>query len=257
VSAAALATLIVALATPPLLRAWWSHRSSNPVRRGVARAAELGCFHCHGFQGSEGIAEPAGGEVPSWSGGVWMMYVEDPAEVRQFILDGVSVRRAHSASATAEREAAAIRMPAYREVLRGTDLEDLTAAFLVLSGMRGPGEGTAARRGLEIARERGCFGCHGPAGSGGLPNPRSFAGFVPGWYGADFRDMVRDRREFDAWLTTGTLERLEDNPLAARFLRRQRVRMPAYRALSDADRDALWAYVRWLGATGGGVRGEE
>jgi hypothetical protein len=65
--------------------------------------------------------------------------------------------------------------------------------------------------------------------------------------------MVRDRGEFDSWVTKGSVERLRRHPLASRFLRRQLVRMPAYADLSVADRDALWSYARWLSDTRGGL----
>ena len=131
--------------------------------------------------------------------------------------------------------------------------EDLVAAYKVLSGMSAPAEDSPAGRGYQTARTWGCFSCHGPGGSGGLPNPGSFTGFIPGWYGADFRDMVRGREEFTSWIRDGAIPRLTRNPLALYFMRRQRIRMPRYRSLqSDAVQD-LWSYVRWLEDTGGGA----
>ena len=136
------------------------------------------------------------------------------------------------------------------------NLEDLTAAFKVLSGMVAPPSDTPGGRGLDRARTWGCFACHGPAGSGGLPNPGSFTGFIPGWHGADFQDMVRDRTEFDTWITKGSIPRLAANPVATHFMSRQRIKMPAYRNFAKADLDDLWAYSRWLDRTGGGIRKE-
>ena len=248
---------IVAVSLPVLLRAWWSMRASNPVRRGVRLARDLGCFSCHGPLGAGGLADPTAtiGEVPAWSGGTWMMYVNSDEQIRQFILDGVSHARRESPAAAAERERLTIRMPAYRGWVDDRDVDDLVAAFKVLSRMSAPAEGSAARRGLALAERWGCAACHGPAGSGGLANPGSFAGFVPGWYGADFGDLVRDRAEFDAWIREGSIPRLTERPLASYYLERQRLRMPAYRDLATGELDDLWAYVQWLGETGGGHRG--
>ena len=92
-----------------------------------------------------------------------------------------------------------------------------------------------------------------PGGSGGFPNPGSFAGFVPGWYGADFKDLVRDRSEFDGWVRTGTSQRLAKNRAAVYFMSRQKIGMPDYRTFTDADLDALWSYTRWLAGTEGGT----
>ena len=96
----------------------------------------------------------------------------------------------------------------------------------------------------------------GSAGSGGLPNPGSFTGYVPGWYGADFGELVRDRQEFDGWIRDGTIPRLARHPIAGYFLERQRVPMPAYRDMTTGELDNLWAYFQWLEETDGGHRGE-
>jgi len=250
--------VVLGLATlPATFRAAWRWRSSNPVRRGIARAEELGCFSCHGVRGAgPGLPDPGLPDkpVPAWAGGEWMMLVEDDAAIRQTILDGISRERAASESAAAERAARELAMPAYRRVLQGSDVEDLIAAFKVLSGMSVAPAGTPAREGQELARRHGCFRCHGAAGSGGLPNPGSLTGFIPGWYGPDFRDLVRDRGEFEAWIRDGKLERLERHPVASRFLGRQRISMPRY-AFSAAELDALWAYAGWLAESEGGSAG--
>ena len=204
--------------------------------------------------GTAGIPDPKlGDDVPSWSGGVFMMYVKGEAEVREYLKDGVSRRRARSESASALRERAAIQMPAFRRTLSSREVDDVVAAFLVISGMKRPAEGTTEARGLELAETRRCFACHAAGGSGGRPNPGSFTGFVPGWYGADFRDLVRTREEFVGWVREGKVDRLSNNPLASRFIRHQRLQMPAYSEIADDDLGALWAYVGWLGTTRGGL----
>jgi mono/diheme cytochrome c family protein len=245
-----LAAVLALLAGPAALRGWWAKRSSNPVRRGVERARELGCFSCHGDLGRAGIRDPGApdAEVPAWSGGLWMMYVRNDEEIRRYIRDGSTPKL--------EGGAAAISMPPFGDALEGTDLEDLAAAFRVLSGMTAPKADTPEGRGRKLAEAWGCFACHGPGGSGGLPNPGSFTGFVPGWYGADFEDLVRGREEFVTWVREGGIPRLRKHPIASRFLRTQKLAMPAYRSLSPEETEDLWAYVRWLGRTDGGIRGE-
>jgi len=250
--------LVVLLAGPWVFQIYWAHRSSNPVRRGVQRARELGCFSCHGNLGSAGLKDPGGDnlEVPAWSGGMSMMYVQSDSDIQHYILEGSipKVESPASPAVNAKPPKAEVAMPAFRRALRGSDLEDLTAAFKVLSAMVSPPAGSPEERGFSQARTWGCFSCHGPGASGGLPNPGSFAGFIPGWYGPDFRDMVRDRGEFDSWVRQGRIARFERNPVAARFMTRQRIQMPAYRRFSPADLDDLWAYTRWLEESGGGTR---
>ncbi|MFQ5718213.1 MAG: c-type cytochrome [Acidobacteriota bacterium] len=254
--AAALVLTGAARSAPGLVRGWWAWHASNPVRRGVARAEQLGCFGCHGWQGAAGIADP--GEysrgVPAWSGDDWTIYVMDTRDVRDFILDG---HTGDASSPDADQElAGTIRMPAYRDVLSGTDLEDLVAAFTVLSGMRRPVAGSAARRGLDLAVTWDCLACHGAAGSGGLPNPGSFTGFIPGWYGPDFSDLVRSRDEFETWIRQGSIPRLSGQAVARYFLARQRISMPPYPRFTSEQIDDLWSYAAWLDRTGGGVKAE-
>lgn len=238
----------------PAVRWFWSVRASNPIRRGVEIARVSGCFSCHGIGGSEGIPDPARPDdpVPGWVGGIWMMYVQDEAEVREYVRDGMSRRRAASSSAKDQASRAGITMPAYRDVLSSGDIDDVVAAFTVLSGMKRPPDGTPEADGEAMAERYRCHACHGVAGSGGVRNPGSFTGTVPGWYGPEFRELVRDRAEFDAWITEGNIPRLRHHPIASRFLARQRLRMPKY-PLSSSERDALWAYVEWLERTRGGL----
>jgi mono/diheme cytochrome c family protein len=245
-----LLVLLVA-ASSRIVSGYWQIRSSNPVRRGMARAEELGCFFCHGDLGRVGIPIPGSHEgVPQWSDSVWMMYVKTDEEIRQYIAEGSPERTEHA------HEQHAISMPGYGDIVGKADIEDLVATFKVLSGMVAPARGTPARSGYDLAREWNCFSCHAPGGSGGLPNPGSFAGFIPGWYGADFNDLVRDRSEFDTWILEGTIPRLSNHLIAKRFLARQKVAMPPYRELTPEQLDGLWAYTEWLKETDGGHRGE-
>ena len=68
------------------------------------------------------------------------------------------------------------------------------------------------RIGLTIAAEMGCFDCHGPLGAGGVANPGTVGGQVPGFYGTSFarqsesldgiEGIVRDGRPAQrAWWT--------------------------------------------------------
>ncbi|HEV8374728.1 MAG TPA: hypothetical protein VGR38_00680 [Candidatus Polarisedimenticolia bacterium] len=254
--------LAILLTAPGLLRVYWARRASNPVRRGVARARALGCFSCHGNLGSAGIKDPGGEnvEVPAWSG-IYMMYVKNDDDVRRFILEGSAHETQESEASSAHEHEhghgehkAAVEMPPFRDVLSGSDLEDLTSAFKVISGMVGPASDSAEEQGLGLARTWGCFSCHAPGGSGGAPNPGSLAGFIPGWYGPDFKDLVRNRGEFDAWVREGGTPRMRANRVARYFMSRQRIQMPRYSNFSPAELDQLWAYTSWLDRSGGGVR---
>lgn len=245
----------LALATPGAIRAYWHWRASNPVRRGLAVAEKAGCFSCHGPLGSGGLADPGpyGGNVPAWTNGEWTAFLDDAPGVREYVLRGSALRRETPAAAKPSRAKGVIEMPAYAGRLTERQIEDVVAAFTVVSGMSRPPEGSKAAEGYAFAAVRGCFSCHGPGGSGGRPNPGAYTGTVPGWYGAEFRDLVADRGEFDRWIREGRNARVEASAIGGAFLRRQALKMPGYRGVSDDDLDALWAYVAWLGDTRGGV----
>jgi mono/diheme cytochrome c family protein len=235
------------LGAPAAIRAYWWRHESNPIRRGAELAARSGCFSCHGPEGARGLPDPGTGRgVPQWDGGVPMMFVNGEAEVREYILNGVSKRRAQSASAAAERSQATIRMPAYRGVLRGEDVDDLVAYYMALSQLS-PVPDPGAARGRDLVRRFRCESCHGTAGSGGVVNPGSYKGYVPGWLGTDFPELVRSPQELRQWILEGGVERLARDRLARFFINRQRLQMPAYRtAMSSEDVDAVGAYIRFL-----------
>src|SRR2546428_8786894 len=83
------------LGAPAAIRAYWWRQESNPIRRGTEIAARSGCFSCHGPEGARGLPDPGSGEaVPQGDGGGPMMYANRREGGREYILDGVSKRRA-------------------------------------------------------------------------------------------------------------------------------------------------------------------
>lgn len=240
-----------ALAAFPVARAYWRWRETNPLTRGRALAARSGCFGCHGPDGTAGIDNPGarGGKVPAWDGGTAMMYVESVAEVREYIADGLPARKRADAKYVEQLGKAKVPMPAYRDVLSERELDDVTAYVAAQAGLGGPPEGSRAAEGREEAREHGCFSCHGVDGAGGVPNPGSLKGYIPGWRGPDFDDLVRSDEELRGWILDGGIPRLTENRLARRYLERMKAPMPAYRgAIEDEDVEAIAAYIKWLRA---------
>ena len=134
-------------------------------------------------------------------------------------------------------------MPVCRGHLSEGDLDGLLADIRAVSGLVTPTDPVAAR-GQDLAVRLGCFLCHGPMAAGGTGNPGSLKGYSPGWWGDDFRELVRDDDELGGWILDGGIPRLRERPIARYFLARQRVPMPAYRRfVSDVDLDALVRYV--------------
>ena len=142
-------------------------------------------------------------------------------------------------------------MPAYKGRLSLTQINDLAAYVIAADGLTIPTEGPVAA-GAELSAKFGCESCHGVAGSGGLPNPRSFTGTIPGWTGPDFLELVKDEEEFDQWVKLGRSERMRENRAASFFLDRAGVKMPAFgHALGPQETEELWAFVGWLRSSQG------
>jgi mono/diheme cytochrome c family protein len=234
----------------PFVRARLLRLEETPAVRGHRLAVTLGCFACHGPGGRGGVPNPGSEEkeVPAFTERTQMMYVKSTDDLREYVLDGAPKRRREDPDYRAKMEAAALRMPAYRSLIDAEDVEDIVTYLRAASDQVLPDEAAAARGG-ELATELGCFACHGPLGSGGVQNPGSFKGYVPGFWGEDFDELVRDEDELRTWVADGELERIAQHPVGGRFFRRQAIKMPAYgRFVSEADIGALMAYVRWIRA---------
>jgi mono/diheme cytochrome c family protein len=232
----------------PWVRDLVLQREESEVARGRRLADELGCFNCHGPGGRGGVPNPGSKweGVPSFHEGTPMMFVGSDDDLRAYILDGAPEAKRKRESYRKEIAAQAIQMPAYRGWVSDRDVDALVAYIRAASELLVPEEEKIARGG-ELARANGCFGCHGEMGGGGLANPGSFKGYVPGFTGRDFEELVRSEQELRDWITKGTIPRLSEDPFASFFLERQRIQMPAYgEYLSESDVDAVAAYVRWL-----------
>jgi mono/diheme cytochrome c family protein len=234
----------------PAARARALRLEDTPAARGARLARQLGCFTCHGPEGGGGTKNPGSeeGEVPAFTEQTQMMYVKSTDDLREYVLDGAPRRRREDPDHRAKVEAAALEMPAYRGFVSDRDVDDLVAYLRSASGQILPDEQLAGR-GAELALELDCSTCHAALGSGGVPNPGSFKGYVPGFWGDDFDELVRSDQELREWIAEGRIVRIADHPIGRYFFRRQRVKMPAYgRFLSTEDVDALAAYVKWLHA---------
>jgi mono/diheme cytochrome c family protein len=224
---------------------------SSEVQRGRELADRLGCFTCHGPDGVGGVPNPGSeaGEVPSFHEGTIMMYAHDDQDLREYILDGAPAKKLARPAYVERQQQQVLRMPAFRSVVSTREVELLVTYLRAASGLLGPATEPAAR-GAELAALNGCFACHGPMGGGGLSNPGSLKGYIPGFGGPDFDELVENDEELRAWIAEGGIPRLLNDPAARFFIDRQRVQMPAFKDfLTPEEVDALVAYVRWV-ATG-------
>ena len=240
------AVLLLALAALPMTRWVLRQRESNPILRGRLLAESEGCVTCHRPWAKREIPNPGSrwGSVPHLAAGYARMYAEDRAEIEEFIRFGAPRAWLDDPTAADRLDAQHLRMPAYEGTLSEGRIADLVAFTSAVERVDLPG-GEIAAKGREAAWKNGCLVCHGVEGSGGLANPGSLGGFVPGFLGGNFEHLVRDEAEFREWIVEGGIGRLEGNPMARHFLRRQRLAMPAYGdRVSDEEIGWIWAWVQ-------------
>ena len=216
--------------------------------RGARVAAKLGCFACHGAGGQGGVANPGDGSgiVEGWNPRAMAELVKTPAELDEWVLDGGPKRL--KALPPDPNEHPLLTMPAYRGKIGGKDYRNLLAFVRAVGSLDAPPPAEVeALAGYQLAHDKGCFGCHGPSGRGLLGNPRSLAGYIPGWEGPVFADLVKNDDELQDWIHSGGTERMQKNKFAAHFLERQVIAMPAYEGvLTDEEINKIAAYIHWL-----------
>ena len=218
---------------------------SNPVLRGRLLARAQGCESCHRPFGGKEIENPGSrwGSVPAFQSGNSQMYVRERSEIQEVLRYGAPTSWLENPNTRKRLDTQRIRMPAYGDRLSDRELDDLTALVQAEEPF-GLSNEPQASAGRDLARRLGCPSCHGPEGAGGLPNPGSLGGFIPGFLGKNFEDLVENREEFFEWVRTGRSRRLESNPLVRFFWRRQAVSMPAYdESLTESEIQSLWAWV--------------
>jgi mono/diheme cytochrome c family protein len=184
---------------------------SSPVARGAAYAGVRGCIDCHG--------DP-----------------ENPLADANYKECSVSRQFAgHPAYAVECADAMA-----YFEVIR---------LRRSLSKRPHINDRNSLAAGDRLAREYHCFQCHGYLGQGGFQNAGSLKGYVPGYFGTDFRLLTRsgDPESVRAWITHGVdtalLEKPILGPIAEYFIQRQAVNMPSYKSLPPEQIEILVNYV--------------
>ncbi len=238
------ASVVVAAMFVPALR-WllWSWEA-NPILRGRLVAERNGCLNCHLMPGSGELSNPGSrwGTVPRFGAGNAMMYAGSREELEEFIRFGAPQEWLADESVRARLASQHLRMPAYEGRLTDAEIRDLVTYVAAVEKVDVPGN--VESEGRMVAGRQGCLACHGVEGSGGLPNPGSLGGFIPGFLGGNFDDMVLDENEFREWVLDGESARLARNPLLRFVWRRQEISMPAYREeLAPGEVDELWTWV--------------
>lgn len=207
-------------------------------------ALEAGCFSCHSdsshtshpnpvLRGESGLVH----EIPSMFGDRLSL-----SELRQWIEEGISSEKKASRAHMEARQNRLLQMPSFKDHLSSAEIEDLMA-YLALSQYSISSEGTpVAATGESLARRFSCFSCHGEMGQGGVKNPGSLKGYIPGFFGQDFRALTRNGELEDImeWIENGASDAFLNQGFLGFypgrfFAERQVIKMPAYKALLSPE----------------------
>jgi mono/diheme cytochrome c family protein len=241
----------------------------SPVARGAKLAGQAGCFACHGRGEEEprfNLRQAAPGKWraksnPSLGAGE----ITKAAVLVDWITHGVVADEAE------QHKQLFIRMPAYQDRLTPGEIDDI-AAWILAEGLKAqvdPGakiEPAPAGQALTadqllvsgdlLARRHGCYQCHGELGQGGIANPDSFKGYIPGFQGKDFLKLTAngDRAEILHWIEHGRGRAVEAGLLggiARKYFDGQAIPMPGYRdQLTTAEKALLADYLLLVNKSG-------
>lgn len=197
-----------------LLTVWTVYRispESAPVARGANYAHYRGCIECHGDPDNPGVDS------------------NDKTCSDKNFSPGHPIYSASCSDALAYFESVRLGRTFDARVQSGNQ-------NLLIAGER-------------LARKYHCFNCHGQLGQGGLGNSRSFKGYVPGYFGKDFRILTRNANPESVrlWIMYGIdpaiLQNPVTGPIAQVFFDRQAINMPSFKSLEPAEIEALVKYV--------------
>jgi mono/diheme cytochrome c family protein len=223
----------------------------SPTHRGARIARESGCFACHGgFDGRTSINPARSGDTPD----TVPSFLPDRRsieEIRQWIEDGISEEKSASPAHMRARELRILEMPAFGDRLSAREIDDLIAFVALMQYRDAASRRGSVSEGERLAREQACFTCHGELGQGGVENPGALKGYIPGFFGNDFRALTRngDRKDIGEWIRDGVSEYIWNQGFAGiypgrYFTGRQAIQMPAYKdSLSDEEVETLTDYL--------------
>ena len=247
------------------------HPETSPVSRGAKLVDTASCLACHGRGDGEKRFNLRQVSADKWTAKTnptfWDAEITSVDKLVEWISNGVV------ADEVEKHKKLFIQMPAYRDRLKPDEIEAIAAWILAESLKITQGTGPEAKpvtlpvsiplspdqlliAGDRLSRRFGCYQCHGELGQGGVPNPGSFKGYIPGFQGRDFLKLTADgdRAEVLHWIDHGRGRAIESG-LVGKFTKRyfdgQATPMPGYRdQLTAPEKELLADYLLLLNKSG-------
>lgn len=168
--------------------------------------------------------------------------------LREWIEEGISSEKRQSEAYLEARENRLLFMPPFKEHLSAQEIDDLMA-FVALQQYSNEALVSGSQmRGEDLARRFACFTCHGELGQGGVMNPGSLKGYIPGFFGKDFRALTQngDIEDVVEWIENGASDAFLDQGFPGFypgrfFTERQVIKMPAYKGLLTSEETRILA----------------
>lgn len=243
----------------------------SPVARGAQLAESAGCYACHGRGDGEKRFNLRQASAEKWAPKsnptFWDGEITSVDTLVEWIANGVT------ADEVERHQKLFVKMPAYKDRLKPAEI-DAIAAWILAEGLKfiqdtgaevelipaTAGQTLAPDQllvaGDRLSRKFGCYQCHGELGQGGVANPGSFKGYIPGFFGQDFLKLTAqgDRSEIIHWIDHGRGRAIESGAagwLAKKYLDGQATPMPGYRdQLTAAEKDLLADFMLLLNKSG-------
>jgi len=236
-----LALLIVGIAVGILLATLFGDElfpETSPSEKGAMVAAEAGCFSCHGGRSAQPSLNPAStSEVASFTRVPSMFEERHSIEVlHEWIEDGISLEKAGSDAYLEASSTKLLKMPSFKDHLSPAEIDDLAAYLSLQQYSVSARSNPTSVPGEDLARRFACFTCHGELGQGGVMNPGSLKGYIPGFFGQDFRALTQngDLQDVMEWIENGASNSFLNQGFLGFypgrfFAERQAIKMPAYK----------------------------
>ena len=181
--------ILVAVLAPWVHRRLWLWQERSEAGLAVGALRSNGCLVCH----------------PRTTDGFWWRGDGTSPESASVIRDALMQGRPAVPGMAGP-------MPAFAERVSRLRMDRLILGTEIAADLIEVSDESEVNIGLTIATEMGCFDCHGPMGGGGVSNPGTVGGEVPGFFGASFerqaetldgiKGIVRDGRSAQrAWWT--------------------------------------------------------